>query len=235
MLNEYFTEMVDVVFKHSGILDKYIGDAIMALFGAPFPGPRGCEQRHARRQRHDRRRCARSTRRSWRAGKRPIDIGVGLNTGDVVVGSIGSPKRMEYTAIGDSVNLASRLESACKTYGVKVILSEFTVRQLTEPMARAGARPDAGEGQAAAGGDLRGARSPHAGDFPEHGRDPGAFRRGLAAYRQRDWGRGADALEAALALSPHDAPSRIYRDRCVHFAANPPENDWDGVWVLKEK
>ncbi len=132
LLNEYFTEMVDVVFKHNGILDKYIGDAIMALFGAPFPGE--MDANNAMRAANDMIVTLRTLNATFAAaGKRLIEIGVGLNTGDAVVGSIGSPKRMEYTAIGDTVNLASRLESACKTYGVKVIVSEFTVRQLTDP------------------------------------------------------------------------------------------------------
>ena len=113
MLNEYFEGMVDVIFKNKGVLDKYIGDAIMALYGAPFEGPE--DAANSVRTAHDMFGELRKLN-GKRAGSNmaPLDIGIGISTGRIIVGNIGSPKRMEYTVIGDSVNLASRLEGATK-------------------------------------------------------------------------------------------------------------------------
>ncbi|MBT5110256.1 MAG: GAF domain-containing protein, partial [Rhodospirillaceae bacterium] len=129
MLNDYFTGMVDVILKRGGMLDKYIGDAIMAIFGVPFPG-----EEDAANAFHVANEMIRvlNTLNDKRIenGHDAIRIGVGLNTGDLIAGNIGSPKRMDYTVIGDSVNLAARLEGATKSYGVKVLLSQSTLDAL---------------------------------------------------------------------------------------------------------
>ncbi|RYD93518.1 MAG: GAF domain-containing protein, partial [Sphingomonadales bacterium] len=132
MLNSYFTEMVDVIFEHKGILDKYIGDAIMALFGAPFAGPNDADNAIATANKMMVELKALNLKRAD-MGEPPIDIGLGISTGNVIVGNIGSIKRMEYTVIGDSVNLASRLEGANKAYGSKILFSEFTQARLSNP------------------------------------------------------------------------------------------------------
>ncbi|MBI4984297.1 MAG: GAF domain-containing protein, partial [Rhodocyclales bacterium] len=129
LLNEYFTLMVDCIQREEGMLDKFIGDAIMAAFGIPVAHDDDCDRAV---------RTAIAMMKeltSWNAhriadGKLPVDIGVGLNTDMVVSGNIGSKKRMDYTIIGDGVNLAARLESACKQYGAHILISEFTYKQL---------------------------------------------------------------------------------------------------------
>jgi adenylate cyclase len=129
MLNEYFTDMVDVIFDNGGILDKYIGDGLMALFGLPFPGEDDADKAvsvasgmiSALRQLNWKRE---------RKGLKHINIGVGVSSGEVIAGNIGSPKRMDYTVIGDCVNLASRLETANKHYGTRVLLCENTAKRL---------------------------------------------------------------------------------------------------------
>ncbi len=158
MLNEYFEEMVEVIFQHGGILDKYIGDAIMALFGAPI----------VRRGDADRALLAACgmtvalktyNAKRTKSGRKPIAIGVGLNTGPAILGSIGSPKRMEYTAIGDSVNLASRLEAATRLYDVPILVAEPTLNTLIDRHPVREIDLLQGEGKAAARGGLRGARA----------------------------------------------------------------------------
>src|SRR5262249_59565673 len=131
-VKEYFERMVDVILSQRGVLEKFIGDAVMALFGVPFNGAHGADDAVqvattmfvALRELNVPRQ---------KKGQGPLDIGVGLSTGVVVVGNIGSARRMEYTAIGDSVNLASRLESATKFYGAKTLLTEFTRAHLDRP------------------------------------------------------------------------------------------------------
>lgn len=234
MLNEYFGEMVDVIFRHGGILDKYIGDAMMALFGAPFNGPQDADNAVTVANNMIITLRALNQARA-RKGQRRIDIGVGVNTGDVVVGSIGSPKRMEYTAIGDSVNLASRLEGLCKVYGVNTILSEFTLREITrKPRLR---ELDfirvKGKTQPVSVYEALGHHT--AETFPDMERNIEIFSNALAAYRRRDWAGGIALFDAVLASHAKDVPSRLYRERCAHFAEEPPPEDWDGVWVHKEK
>jgi adenylate cyclase len=129
LLNEYFTLMVDCIQREEGMLDKFIGDAIMAAFGIPV-GHDDDADRAVRAS-------IAMIRELWNwnkvrvsEGKLPVDIGIGLNTDNVVSGTIGSKKRMDYTIIGDGVNLAARLESACKQYGAHILISEFTYKQL---------------------------------------------------------------------------------------------------------
>ncbi len=234
MLNEYFTDMVDVIFANGGILDKYIGDAMMALFGAPFTGPDDASNAITAANQMMVALAELNTRRVA-AGGRALDIGLGISTGDVVVGNIGSNKRLEYTVIGDSVNLASRLESANKFYGTKILFSEFTMRDLKSPewvrevdtlkvkgkdfpvkvyetlLWRRGAASAAIETMLA------------------------AYAQGMAAFHARDWRAAEAAFAQALEAMPGDGPSALYVNRTRAFIANPPAPDWDGVWALAEK
>jgi adenylate cyclase len=129
-LNEYFSRMVEIVFRHRGTVDKFVGDMVMALFGAPLDDPDHAE--HAVQAAIDMVKELGELNRSWAArGMAQLDIGVGINSGDMIAGNIGSSAIMSYTVIGDNVNLGSRLESLNKDYRTRIIISEATRTRLT--------------------------------------------------------------------------------------------------------
>ena len=131
LLNIYLTEMTDKVFRHDGLLDKYIGDAIMAVFGAPIP--RAEHAKLACRTALDMMRSLLSLRAQWsQAGMPLLDIGIGINSGTMIVGNMGSRNRFDYTVIGDAVNLGSRIEALNKVYGTHILLSEYTYAQVKD-------------------------------------------------------------------------------------------------------
>ena len=234
MLNEYFEEMVEVIFSHGGILDKYIGDAIMALFGAPIVRP-GDADRALRAA------CGMTVAlKSYnaervRGGRQPIKIGVGLNSGPAILGSIGSPKRMEYTAIGDSVNLASRLEAATRFYDVPILVAEPTLKLLIDrhPLREIDLLRVKGKQQPVAVYEALGRFTPEELDVNE--RPLAAYKDGLARYRIRQFREAIDLFRMADELMGGDRPSSLYINRCHHYLADPPPDDWDYVWTLREK
>jgi adenylate cyclase len=234
MLNAYFERMVDVIVRNRGILDKFIGDAVMALFGVPFNGPHDAD---------DAVNVANSmfialgalNQQRQAKGQERIEIGVGIATGVVVVGNIGSTKRMEYTVIGDSVNLASRLESATKFYGARVLMSEFTWGQLRHR----GLLREIDRLR------VKGKHEPvaiyealdHFTDetFPNLVRTVTRYNEGIQHFRAREWKDALACFQEALALNAADRPSQLYIERCQHFLDAPPPPDWDGVWTMTSK
>lgn len=234
LLNEYFTLMVDCISDQGGMLDKFIGDAIMAVFGTPFA--HGDDADRAVRSA-----IAMMTElqgfnlRRADDGRRPLDIGIGINTDVVVSGNIGSPKRMDYTVIGDGVNLASRLESACKQYGAHILISENTLHKLkgTYRSREVDRVVVKGKTKPVAIYEVVDYHTDQS--FPNLMEVMQAFQYGLKAYRDRHFQQALRAFEEALALHPQDVPSQLYQDRCKHLLEYPPAADWDGVWVMKSK
>jgi len=234
LLNEYFTDMVELIMDNKGMLDKYIGDAIMAIFGAPFTTADDCDNAVSVANKMMTALWAYNDRRQAKS-QNPIDIGIGLSTGEVVAGNIGSPKRMDYTVIGDPVNLAARLESATKQYGVKILLSEFTVNKLKEPfkLRELDLIRVKGKNRPVSVYDALDFHTPES--FPDMDQAVRIFADALADFRARNWDSAADGFASVLALNPQDRPSQLYGDRCRYYKQTPPPEDWDGVWVLESK
>lgn len=168
-------------------------------------------------------------------GRLPVNIGIGLNTDSVVSGNIGSKKRMDFTIIGDGVNLASRLESACKQYGTKILISEFTVRKLQGTYRKREIDLVVVKGKTEPVSIYEILAYHTEETFPHITEVLELFKDGLAAYRARRWDQAIKLFGEALALNPNDKPSKLYIERAEHLKANPPPDDWAGVWVMESK
>ena len=188
ILNEYFTRMVEIVFAHKGTLDKFVGDMVMALFGAPLDDPNHAE--HAVDAALEMIRELNRLNEKWTAEGRPaLDIGIGISTGPMIAGNIGSEAIMSYTVIGDAVNLGARLESLNKEYGTRIIISEATRDALPDRYLLQAARRRRGEGQDQAGRDFRGQGEPGMKAVDHHHRDARCQHARLrAARRHREQG-----------------------------------------------
>jgi adenylate cyclase len=232
-LGEYLGALSEEILALGGTVDKYIGDAIMAFWGAPNANPG-----HAAAACTAALRCQRrllDLRRSWRDRGRPLcPTRFGLHTGEVIVGNIGSAARLNYTAIGDAVNLASRLERLNKRYGTECLLSEETFRQAGAAIV---ARPldwvsVAGRSAAVLIYELLGV--PGEVD-PKRAAVAECYARALDAYRKKDWAGAMALFGQALELCPEDGPSRLLLGRCAQYRDQPPGDGWDGVYRLTSK
>jgi len=234
MLNEYFSIMVDIIFRHGGILDKYIGDAIMAVFGVPFKT--ADDPDHAVTAAVEMMRALKEfNRKRRREGQNPLDIGIGLNTDEILSGNIGSMKRMDYTVIGDGVNLASRLEGANKYYGTNILVSEFTFSHLKQKYIAREVDQIRVKGKTKPVGVYEILDHHEVESLPLLSDLLGLYQEGLQCYRARNWQNGLKVFTQALDLNNHDRPSRLYLERCRHFLETPAPPDWDGVWVMESK
>jgi adenylate cyclase len=234
LLNEYFTVMVDCIQKQGGMLDKFIGDAIMAVFGLPLPHDDD-EDRAVRASISMITELRRWNALRAQAGKRPVDIGIGLNTDVIVSGNIGSPKRMDYTVIGDGVNLASRLESACKEYGTRILIAEHTFAKLrgTYRIREADRVIVKGKSEPSSIYEVLDYHTDET--FPNLRQCLACFKDGLTYYREQDWIRAESAFGEALHHNPSDKLTAIYLKRILQLRATPPAEDWNGVWVMTTK
>ena len=234
LLNEYFTVMVDCITGEGGMLDKFIGDAIMAIFGTPFAHDDDPDRgvRAAIKMMED---LYILNDARVKDGQLAIDHGMGVNTGMIVSGNIGSPKRMDYTVIGDGVNLAARLESACKQYGVRIIISEYTfeslkatyrTREIDKVIVKGKTKPVS----------IFEVLDYHNKDtFPNMIEVLGNFNNGVDYYKDARWDDAKKLFKEGLKGNPEDKCSKMYVERCEYMKKNPPEGEWDGVWVMKTK
>lgn len=233
LLNEYFDIMVEAISEQGGMVDKFIGDAIMAGFGVPVAHDDD-EDRAVRAAINMIKRL-----REWNVqrevdGKMAVDMGIGLNTDRVVSGNIGSSKRMDYTMIGDGVNLAARLESACKAYAARILISEFThqnlkgtyqVRHIDEVIVKGKTEPVG----------VYEVLDFHTSDtFPNLMEVVGHFKEGRVHFVDGDWDKAINSFEKSLLANENDLLSTIYINRCAKLKDEDPK-DWDGVWKFDSK
>ncbi len=234
LLNEYFTIMVDCISHEEGMLDKFIGDAIMAAFGIPLPQEDAEDRAMRSAISMIRALWAWNEERETR-GEMPIDIGIGLNTDTVVSGNIGSQKRMDYTIIGDGVNLAARLESACKQYGARILLSKQTFSNLkgTYRLRQADLVVVKGKTEPI---EILECLDYHTDDtFPNLMDNVNFCNEGIRAYTKGNWNKAIGLFQEARKATPNDKLPAIYIERCEHLMANPPKDEWNGVWHLTSK
>ncbi|HOK07045.1 MAG TPA: GAF domain-containing protein [Syntrophales bacterium] len=234
LLNEYFTIMVESIQKEGGMLDKFIGDAIMAAFGVPVPHDDD-EDRAVRAAVAMIKALNRWNAKRQAEGKKPVGMGIGLNTDTIVSGNIGSPKRMDYTLIGDGVNLASRLEGLCKRYHASILISEFTYGRLkgTYRIREVDRVVVKGKTQTVGVYEVLDHYDEEA--FPNVMAAVNYTHEGLNHYRRGEWDQAIAAFGEVLRQTPGDKLCRMYIDRCRYLKEHPPVDGWDGVWVMDSK
>ena len=235
-LNRYFALMAEVIRARQGIIDKYIGDSVMAFWGQPFTDAEShaalcCEAALDQRARLDEFRADLPNLLGVRQGLPEVEARMGIASGEVLVGNIGSETARGYTVIGDTVNLASRLEQANKFYRSRILVSEatrnlaggaFVFREIDSLRVMGRVEPERVY-------ELLGR--------PGEGREDlaAAFANGLSCYRKQDWDAAEAAFNECLKLAPDDGPSRAFLERIRAFRENPPPAGWDGVWVAVGK
>lgn len=235
LLNEYLTEMSDVILEHRGTIDKYEGDAIMAFFGAPVAVENHVEQacRAAVRMKKVEELLNDRLVRSG-AAPQPLSTRIGINSGPMIVGNLGTNRRLNYTVMGPAVNLASRLEGVNKQYGTSMCISEATATALPEGflLRRMDRVRVMGTDEPVRLYELMG--------YAEEATAPmrealELFARGLQAFEQQDWDAALKRFETVLRIYPDDGPASVFAARCREFLAEPPRDTWDGVIALAEK
>jgi adenylate cyclase len=232
LMNEFLTPMTQVIHQHRGTIDKYMGDAIMAFWGAPVPDPQ--HARNALLAALDMIARLESLQGRFKSkGWPPIRVGVGLNSGEMTVGNMGSEFRLAYTVMGDAVNLGSRLEGLTKEYGVQIIVSEFTraavpdfvFRELDCVRVKGKARP-VGIYEPMTQAEQSDARA-----LEELALHEAALR----AYRTQDWPLAEEEFGQLRGLNPQRYLYELYAGRIAYFREHPPGADWDGAFTFTTK
>jgi len=233
LLNDYFAVMVDCITEEGGMLDKFVGDAIMAEFGIPVRHDDDADRGMRTAIKMIRRLDVHNAERKER-GAKPINIGIGLATETIVSGNIGTAKRMDFTAIGDGVNLASRLEAANKEYGSRILCSEGTWKALkgTYRAREVDRLVVKGKTEPVAIYEILDYHTDET--FPNMPDVLAAFRDGIRFYRGGEFDRAEAQFRHALELNPNDKVSAVFLERCEYLKAHA-EGHWDGIWVMKTK
>lgn len=234
LLNEYLSIMTEIVFATGGTLDKYEGDAIMAFWGAPIP-----QEDHALRACKaalEMQKLLIRIRGRWeKEGKPDLNVRIGMSTGEMVVGNMGGRGRFDYTVMGDTVNLGSRLEGANKEYRTNIMISQKTYEEVKDHVL--GRQLDLlivkGRTEPVAVYELMGLAGDH---IPrEYMELLKLYDEGLQYYRQREWDAAIEAFRRVLSMDPEDYPSKMYIKRALSYKETPPPPEWNGVFVMKTK
>ncbi len=235
LMNSYLDEMTKILFKNGGTLDKYIGDAIMGFWNHPTT-----MEDHATRAvtcAIEMQKKLKEMRERWIAQGLPkVEMRAGINTGTCMVGFIGSKIQMNFTCLGDNVNLASRLEGANKAYGTFIMISEPVKKQLN-PYLFSTRFLDflavKGKNEPVLVYEVRGWQNEETQVWKDKAGN--LYQQGIDKYLAREWDKAIESFEEVLKLVPDDAPSKVYIERCKHFKQEPPEENWDGRFILKTK
>lgn len=250
LMNDYLTEMSDILLNHGGTVDKYIGDAIVGMVGAPLPcvdhAHRGCAAAIEMQLRQIELREVWRRQGGWPEIVHEMQTRIGMNSGPAVIGNMGSRRKLNYTMMGDNVNLAARCESGAKSYGVYTMITgetrrlsmkakdDIAFRYLDKTVVKGRTLPVAMYEVVGFTADL----PPRAVDCLER------FARAMERYLAQDWPGAIKGFESAAEVEPYRPglfpgvetnPSLIMIQRCHHMWANPPGDDWDGVYVMKTK
>jgi adenylate cyclase len=232
-LNEYFTDMVRIVFEHNGTLDKFIGDAVMAHWGSIVTEGEKTDAVRAVASALEMQRALVRLNQQWKPrGMLELHFGIGINHGEAIVGNLGSEEKREVSAIGDPVNLASRLEGVTKTYHIEICLGEnveplvrddFIIRSLDLIVVKGKTKPVE---VFTVIGERNGAAPP-----PWLARHEEAMR----AYRKGAFADAANAWREVLAQAPNDGVAQLFLERCAELQVHPPEGEWRGVFEMTSK
>jgi len=234
LLNTYFTEMTSVILANGGTVDKFIGDSIMAFWGAPIPDTdsayNACITSLEMQER-----LARIQPKLIKISKKEIKQRVGINTGTCIIGNMGSEQKKNYTAMGDPVNLASRLEGVNKQYGTNILISEYTYQKIANRfVVREIDRVQVvGKSEGVRIYELLSSADKPLNDKMKYFLD--IYTQGLKAYQERKWDEGIAFMEHALQYLPNDSVCQLYIERMKLYKITPPPENWDGVFVLHSK
>jgi len=228
LLNDHFTAMTDIIFEEHGLLDKFMGDALMAVYGAPIES-----KEHASQACRSAAKMLNKVTEFNESGRllRKLNVGIGITTGDMIVGNMGSKDIFDYTVIGDIVNLGARIEKLNKIYKTSILLNSETYEQAASQVVARELDLIRVRGRAAPEKifELFGAK----GDVVKEKLDLAElWREGVAQYRACHWDRAEQLFSRINKLYPEDYPSEIYLKRCTQFKKHPPPADWDGVFSL---
>jgi len=233
LLNEFLTEMTDIILAHEGTVDKFEGDAIIAFFGAPNPLPNQAEV--ACSSCVEMQKKLAQLRDKWKTeGKPELKMRIGMCTGPAVVGNMGSKTRMDYTMMGDTVNTAARLEGVNKVYGIYTLVSDSTFAKVGDGIV--GREIDAinvvGKAEPVTVYEIMGYPQDINGNLRQ---TLDAYAQGLNAYRKQDWDRALEFFNQALSVAPDDGPSQTMLARCNKYKEDPPPEGWDGAFSMVTK
>jgi len=238
LLNLYFEEMTQVIHSHRGIVDKYIGDAIMAIWNAPIKDPRHI-QNACRAILECQEKCDLLAQAFKEKGEAPYLTRFGLHTGDAVIGNVGSSDRMQYSAIGEMVNLTSRLENLNKAYGTHILVSEMVANEIVPEFVvrMVDCVVPVGLSKSIMIYELLGERGvlEANGEFEAIQEKCDAWYMALQPYFDGQWFAAMDSFAAYQAKYPEDTLPEVFMKRCMAYQLSPPPEDWDGAQILLEK